>query len=250
MRTLASFFYSIYSYLKKHRAVFFVSVPLVFVLLAYWASRIRFQEDITTLIPPNEGSAHVSEVLQSANFADKTVINIASTDSGDVTALKAYADSFATAIGQVAAPYVQRLQVRLEDDELSELMTVVSDNLPLFLDENDYRRIDSLLQPDSLAAIVDNTYRVITAPQSFVTAPMLRQDPLGLAFMGLRKFQRLQSGDGITLDDGYLIAQGGSNLLAFITTTAGASETARNTEFIRILDETIAGLNAAFKGQA
>jgi len=250
MRTLASFFYSIYSYLKKHRAVFFVSVPLVFVLLAYWASRIRFEEDITKLIPTSEGSAHVSEVLQSANFADKTVINIASTDSGDVTALKAYADSFATAIGQVAAPYVQRLQVRLEDDELSELMTVVSDNLPLFLDENDYRRIDSLLQPDSLAAIVDNTYRVITAPQSFVTAPMLRQDPLGLAFMGLRKFQRLQSGDGITLDDGYLIAQGGSNLLAFITTTAGASETARNTEFIRILDETIAGLNAAFKGQA
>src|SRR5690606_9554410 len=55
---------------------------------------------------------------------------------------------------------------------------------------------------------------------------------------------------GITLDDGYLIAQGGSNLLAFITTTAGASETARNTEFIRILDATVAGLNTAFAGHA
>src|SRR5690606_25336235 len=111
--------------------------------------------------------------------------------------------------------------------------------LPLFLDEGDYRRIDSLLQPDSLVAIVDRTYRAITAPQSFVTAPMLRQDPLGLTFMGLRKFQRLQSGEGIALDDGYLLAGGGNHLLAFITTTAGASETARNTEFTRILDGTI-----------
>ena len=247
---LAAFFYSIYNYLKKHRAVFFVSVPLVFIVLAYWASRIRFEEDITKLIPTGDDGAHVTEVLNSASFADKIVINIAASEKGDVTALKAYADSFATVIGGAAAPYIQRLQVRLGDDQLSELMALVSDNLPLFLDENDYHRIDSLLQPDSVAAIVDHTYRAITAPQSFVTAPMLRQDPLGLAFMGLRKFQRLQSGDGIMLDDGYLIARRGNHLLAFITTSASASETARNTEFIRILNETIAGLNAAFKGRA
>lgn len=229
--------------------MFFIIVPLVFVLLAYWASRIRFEEDITKLIPTSDGTAHVSEVLRSANFADKTVINITA-GTGDVTALKAYADSFATVIGEAATPYIQRLQVRLEDDQLADLMAVVANNLPLFLDENDYRRIDSLLRPDSIATIVNNTYRAITAPQSFVTAPLLRQDPLGLTFMGLRKFQRLQSGDVVTLDDGYLIARGGKNLLAFITTTTSASETAQNTEFIRILEQTIADLNAAFKGRA
>lgn len=250
IRTLASFFYSIYGYLKKHRTVFFISVPLVFVLLAYWASRIRFEEDITKLIPTGEGSAHISEVLQSANFADKTIVNIATGHRGDIAALEAYADSFAIAIDKAAGPYIKRMQVRLEDDQLTELTGVVADNLPLFLDEHDYRRIDSLLQPDSVAAVVDRTYQAITAPQSFVTAPMLRQDPLGLTFMGLRKFQRLQSGEGVTMQDGYFIARGDTNLLAFITTAAGASETARNTEFIRILDETIAGLNTAFEGRA
>ncbi|MEC3879339.1 1-acyl-sn-glycerol-3-phosphate acyltransferase [Parapedobacter sp. 10938] len=250
IRTLASFFYSIYRYLKEHRTVFHITVPLLFVLLAYWASRIRFEEDITKLIPTSEGSATISAVLRSANFADKTVINIAASDTGDIAALKAYADSFATAIGHAAAPYIERLQVRLEDDQLTDLMAVVANNLPLFLDESDYQRIDSLLRPDSVAAIVDRTYQAITAPQSFVTAPMLRRDPLGLTFLGLRKLQRLQSGEGIALDDGYLIADGGNHLLAFITTTAGASETARNTEFIRILDETIARLNTTFAGRA
>src|SRR5690606_34267051 len=226
---LASFFYSIYRYLKEHRTVFFITVPLVFVLLAYWASCIRFEEDITKLIPTGEGSELVTSVLQSANFADKTIINIAATGAGDIDALKTYADSFATAIGHAAAPYIGRLQVRLADEQLGELMGLVAGNLPLFLDESDYRRIDSLLQPDSVAAIVDRTHRAIMSPQSFVTPPMLRQDPLGLTFRGLRQFQRLQSGEGITLDDGYLLAGGGNHLLAFITTTADASETARNT---------------------
>src|SRR5690606_20865654 len=97
----------LYDYLKKHRTVFFVAVPLLFVLLAYWASRIRFEEDITKLIPTSEGTEHVSEVLRSANFADKTVIHVTAGDTGDITALKAYADSFATAINQAAGPYIQ-----------------------------------------------------------------------------------------------------------------------------------------------
>ncbi len=230
--------------------MFFLTVPLVFALLAYWASRIRFEEDITKLVPTGEGSETITAVLQSANFADKTVVHITAADTGNTAALKAYADSFATAIDHAAAAYIGRLQVRLADDQLGELMAVVSGNLPLFLDEGDYRRIDSLLQPDSLASIVDRTYRAITAPQNFVTAPMLRQDPLGLTFMGLRKFQRLQSGEGIALDDGYLLAGGGNHLLAFITTTADASETARNTEFIGILDSTLTDLNTTFAGRA
>src|SRR5690606_20080410 len=169
---------------------------------------------------------------------------------GDTDALKAYADSFASAIGRAAAPYIQRLQVRLQDDQLAELMALVAENLPLFLDERDYGRIDSLLQPDSVAAIVDRTAQAITAPQNFLTAPMLRQDPLGLTFMALRKFQRLQAADGMTLDDGYFITRGGSNLLAFISTAAAASETSRNTAFIRILHGTIDSLNTAFEGRA
>src|SRR5690606_573155 len=166
----------------------FSAVPLIFVLLAYWASRIRFEEDITKLIPANEGSGYITDVLESVKFADKTVINISAETAGDLSSLQEYADAFATAMEQDAAPYMARLQVRLEDDQLTELMDVVSNHLPLFLDENDYHRIDSLLQPDSVAASVKEAYRTITSPQNFITAPFARQDPMGLIFLGLRKF--------------------------------------------------------------
>ncbi len=247
---MASFFYSIYRYLKKHRTAFFFSVPLVFILLGYWASRIQFEEDITKLIPASEGSEYINEVLQSVKFADKTVINISTPQENNIAVLQEYADAFAAAMEREAAPYIQRLQVRLEDDQLTDLMDVVGRNLPLFLDDGDYRRLDSLLQPDSVTARVREAYGIITAPQSLITMPLLRQDPLGLTYLGLRKFQRLQSGDSVVLEDGYLIAQSRKNLLAFITTTSGPSETAQNAEFIRILEHTIKELNAEFNGQA
>lgn len=248
--TLASFFFSIYRFLTTHRRAFFVTVPLVFALLAYWASRIRFEEDITKLIPTSEGSGYITEVLESVKFADKTVINISAAKTGDLGSLQEYADAFATAMTQEAAPYMTRLQVRLEADQLAELMDLVASHLPLFLDENDYHRIDSLLHPDSVAASVDDVYRTITNPQNFITTPFARQDPLGLVFLGLQKFQRLQSGGHFTLEDGYLIGRNRKNLLAFITSSGSTGETAKNAEFIQILDQTIQQLNAQFEGRA
>lgn len=247
---MASFFYSIYRYFQKHKAAFYFSIPLVLIVLTYWASRIRFEEDITKLIPAGEGSEQINDVLQSVKFADKTIINISTSQEDNIAALQEYADAFATTIERKAAPYIQRLQVRLEEDQLTDLMDVVSRNLPLFLDDDDYQRIDSLLQPDSIAANVNEAYQAITAPQSLITIPLWRQDPLGLSYMGLRKFQRLQSNGLVTLEDGYLIAQGRKNLLAFITTASGPSETSQNTAFIKILGQTIKELNVDFNGRA
>ena len=225
-------------------------MPLIFILLGYWGSRIQFEEDIAKLIPMDEGSERINEVLQSVKFADKIIVNISTTEENNVAQLQTYADEFSEALEQAASPYIQHMQVRMEDDQLTELMDLVVNNLPIFLDADDYQQIDSLLQPATIAEKVQESYRAITALQGLITAPFVRQDPLGLAFMGLRKFQRLQSGDHFTLEDGYLIAHGGKNLLIFITPAAGTSETAQNTHFIDLLDETIGELNSRYLGEA
>ncbi|SEL68814.1 1-acyl-sn-glycerol-3-phosphate acyltransferase [Parapedobacter koreensis] len=250
MDELASFFYTIFRYFQKHRTAFFLSVLLCFALVGYWGSRIRFEEDIMKLIPASEDAEQLANVMQSVKFADKIVVNITTPHADHVAVLQAYADAFTEALENDASSYIQRLQVQLEDDQLLDLMDVVRHNLPLFLEESDYQRIDSLLVPDSVAARVQETYRTVTAPQGLITASLARQDPLGMSYMGLRKFQRLQSGEQFTLQDGYLIAEGGKNLLAFITPSMGSSETAQNTRLIQILDRTIQTLNTRFEGQA
>src|SRR5690606_11585682 len=124
-------------------------------------------------------------------------------------------------------------------EQLIELVDLVSRNLPLFLDETDYRHIDRLLVPDSLRVIVAAAYETVTSPQHMLASQLARQDPLGLVAAALRKFQRLQSGGQFILRDGYLVTPDGQHLLAFITPVAGTGETAANTPLVDTLDRII-----------
>lgn len=248
---LVSFFQSVYHLFNSHRKAFFLLVALVFGLLAYLASRIQFEEDITRLVPADAESQHVTEVLQATQFADKVVINIRGEHPGDVETLQQYADEVGAALtAPDMAPYVANVQIRLPEEQLGGLLDVVHRHLPLFLDEADYARIDSLTQPEALAQRVKETYHAIVSPSGFISTQQLRQDPLGLSFMGLQKFQQLQSGDAFSLRDGYLVHKNLQNLLITVTPALGSNETGKNTEFVVALDDLLATLNETYAGQA
>lgn len=247
---LAELFYSIFRWLQHRKAMFYLALPLIFVLLAYWTSRIRFEENITKLIPADESAAEVNRVLEAVTFTDHLVIHITAAPGSDETGLRAYADTFAQAISRSAGPLIEAMQVRLNDEQLIELVDLVSRNLPLFLDETDYRHIDRLLVPDSLRAIVAAAYETVTSPQHMLASQLARQDPLGLVAAALRKFQRLQSGGQFILRDGYLVTPDGQHLLAFITPVAGTGETAANTPLVDTLDRIIQQLNIRFQDVA
>lgn len=224
---------------------------LVFGLLAYLASRIQFEEDITRLVPADTESRRITEVLQSTQFADKVIINIRSEQPGDVENLQAYADKIETSLTTPEmAEYIAKLQVRLPEEQMGALLDVVSEHIPLFLDENDYARIDSLTRPQVLASRVAETYHAMVSPSGLIGTQHLRQDPLGLSFMGLEKFQQLQSGDAFTMHDGYLVHNGLQNLLIMITPALGSNETGKNTDFVTKLNQCLTQLNDTYAGQA
>lgn len=224
---------------------------LVFGLLAYLASRIQFEEDITRLVPADADSQRISEVLQATQFADKIILNIRSEQPGNIEYLKAYADDINERLSRPElTEYIAKLQVRLPEQQMGDLLGVVSNHLPLFLNDEDYDRIDSLTQPQTLANRVADTYNAIISPSNFIGTQHLRQDPLGLSFVGLEKFQQLQSGEAFNLDEGYLIHKNLQNLLVMISPALGSNETGKNANFITILDDEIATLNKAYQGQA
>lgn len=247
---LVSFFQSVYYLFNQHRKAFFLLLALVFGLLAYLASRIQFEEDITRLVPADADSQRMTEVLQATQFADKIVINIRGEHPGDLDALQQFADEVGAALSAPdMAPYVANVHVQLPEEQLGGLLDVVGRHLPLFLDETDYLRIDSLTQPEVLAQRVETTYRAMVSPSAFIGTQQLRQDPLGLSFMGLQKFQQLQSGDAFSLRDGYLVHKNLQNLLVMVTPALGSNETGKNTEFVAALDDLLATLNEAHIGK-
>lgn len=242
-----SFFIKAYYRLKKQKLLFFLSAFVLFILMGYWASRMTFEEDISKLIPSSEDSETIQQVLKNVNFADKIIVNISSEREDNTAFLQTYADSLQSRFS--SGENIEKFQGKFEDDKMMELLDFVSAHLPLYLDEADYAQIDSLLQPENVSEKLSETYHSIVSPSGMVTTQMLRSDPFGMDFMALKKFQRLQSGENFTVENGYLMHQNGKNLFVFITPKAGANETSQNTELVENLDKTLQNLNAEFQNE-
>lgn len=239
-------FLSVFQFFKTRKPAFFAGVLVVFALLGYWASRIDFEEDISKLIPSNEDSEQVNRVLRNMNFSDKIIINISTEKSENLVDLQNYANDLTGSLSK-HPEYIEKIQSKFEDDQMVGLLDFVSSHLPLYLDETDYERLNTLLEPSSIKEKVEDSYHSVVSPSGMVTTQLVRSDPFGLSFLALNKFKRLQSGDEFNLQDGYLVHVNGKNLFVFVSPKAKANETSQNTVLVDALNQTINELNSKYK---
>ena len=80
---MGHFFYQIYLRIQSHKAI---TVCIAFVLLfglVYLSLQLKFEEDITKLIPENEKAITLNKVLDQVDFADKIVIHLKVEEKGN-----------------------------------------------------------------------------------------------------------------------------------------------------------------------
>ena len=201
------FFLAIYSFVNRRK---FLSVFLfigILLLLGFFASRIKFSEDITRLIPTNDKSNTTAKVLNQMNFADKISIIITSKNQDSSENLSQYATQFLDSINANCKPYISKIQGKIDDNDIQETYDFIYRNLPLFLDEKDYVRIQNKFQNDSIAKIVEASYHSLIAPTGIVSRDFILKDPFGISFMALKKMEQLSIGDDFQLQNGYYSVQ-------------------------------------------
>jgi len=125
----------------------------------------------------------------------------------------------------------------------------VNQNLPLFLNETDYKEIERKLQKDSIAKQVENNYVSLVSPTSLVTKEFIKKDPLGITFLGIKKLNALNISKDFKLEDNYIVTKDGKNLLLFIDPKNKSNDTKANESFVNQLNEIKDNLNKQFKGK-
>jgi hypothetical protein len=124
----------------------------------------------------------------------------------------------------------------------------VNQNLPLFLDENDYQEIERKLNKDSIAKQVENNYVSLVSPTSLVTKEFIKKI-LGITFLGIKKLNALNISKDFKLEDNYIVTKDGKNLLLFIDPKNKSNDTKNNEVFVNQLNEIKDNLNKEFKGK-
>ncbi|WP_426476269.1 MMPL family transporter [Chryseobacterium sp. CBSDS_008] len=242
------FFIFLYYLISKNKILSVLTAVGIAVLCIFFASKINFEEDINQIIPKNEKSDLTAKVLKQLNFSDKIIVIIENRSGEDSFLLSETADSFLKKL-EPLQKYIGSVQGKVNDNEISETFDFVSQNLPLFLNENDYKEIDRKLQKDSIAKQVENNYISLVSPTSLVTKEFIKKDPLGLTFLGIKKLNALNISKDFKLEDSYIVTKDGKNLLLFIDPKNKSNDTKANEAFVDQLNSIKDGINKQFRGK-
>ncbi|PRD48907.1 1-acyl-sn-glycerol-3-phosphate acyltransferase [Sphingobacterium haloxyli] len=227
-------FYHIYVRTQRNKLLAAFMALLFLASCGLIASKLRFEEDITKVIPKNEQTDEFSKALSQIRFADKIAVLIERDGETEVSALTAAADAFLDSI-EADSLYIREVTGKIEQDEMEGVYDFVYQNLPLFLDAGDYRTITKRLELDSISERVSQNYRTLISPTGLVMRTFIQKDPLGLALLGLQKMRQHAVGENFRLYDGFITTTDTSQLLLFLDPTFPSADTEHNTLLVEHL---------------
>ena len=210
----------LYNFFENRRALFFVVFIASFLLAGFFASQVKFEEDISKILPKDKKIEKLNQVFQNSKFLDKLVITVSLRDKtvpAQPDSLVTFADTLVNKLQLNLSGYISKVNYKVDDGFTLDLMNTVTNHLPVFLEEIDYRSIDSLIQPGRIRETLQKNLRTLTSPAGIALKNIISKDPVGISFLGLKKLQQLQYDDNFALYDGYIVTKDLKHLMLFVT---------------------------------
>jgi 1-acyl-sn-glycerol-3-phosphate acyltransferase len=236
---MEKFFLRIYSYFEKHRASFWFCFSISFIIVAYFAAHVHFEEDISKVLPKDKKIEKLNQVFQNSKFLDKLVVMVSLKDTNadaQPDSLVLFADNFVIAVRQKLAPFIKKVNDKIDDSISMSLFSSVTDHLPIYLNEQDYIMIDTLIAPVKIKETLEKDFRTLASPAGLALKKMISNDPVGISYLGLKKMEQLQYDDNYELYDNYVVTKDHKHLLLFIVPAYAPNNTGKNEKLLNGID--------------
>ncbi|HCC95059.1 MAG TPA: glycerol acyltransferase, partial [Flavobacteriaceae bacterium] len=243
------FFYNIFLKIRANKWLSVLFFILFLVGCAFFANRLKFEEDITRIIPKDEKNDAMAKVIAQLKFTDKIAVIIEKDKAGTLDDMTAQATDFLDNV-QPLNNYYNDIQGQYDLDNFASTFDFVHQNLPLFLEKEDYKTLERKLSKDSIASIVESNYKSLITPTGIVSKDFMLKDPLGLTFVALNRLKEKNLTDDFEVYNGFIVTKDHSKLFLFINPKFSGSETEHNTEFVNRLEEVQQHLNPEYSGKS
>lgn len=244
---MTKLFISLYNYFQQHKAQLYLSLLACVIIMAFFASKVKFEENVTRFFPDTKGLENSTKVFNNLKVKDKIIVMFSASnkDAGVdkdsvIEASKTFETNITAAIG---ATHIKEIFSHVDEGMIGGISDFVYDNLPLFLTETDYQHFDSLMSKACIAQTMSKNYSTILSPTGIALQSYIMRDPLGLANNTLKKLQHFQLEANYTIDNGYIFSKDESTLLLFITPKFGTGSTGENDKLIKAIEDELATIN-------
>lgn len=246
-----SLFEHIYFYFKSHKLTFYALFLVLFGIAAVGISTIKFEEDFTKVLPFRKEVKVYNDVLSNSDFINRLIFTISFSDEASnpsMDSLAKFTSAFADSARQNLLPeYVKEIQYQAKQNLSGNLFDTFFDHMPFYFSEEDYERIDLLLQEDSLQKTVYQTYKTLLSPSGMVARNFLLKDPLNLVLPKMEMLHDIRVDERMELFNGFFLAPGAQQFFLFMV-PAHTGDTRKQKEFINLLDQQISNFKRYYPG--
>jgi len=238
---MTSFIVGIYEFLKQHRLLRNLSLLIVTVCLGVLVLQQTYKEDISDFLPLNNKYQQALNVYQDISGADQIITIFQFNDSTQAdpdSMIVAIADFEQRLLSLDSLGISDNLTTQIDNEKFTQIADFVYSNIPYFLTDTDYDRIDSLLANDQyIDKQIAADKQLLMFPISGLFAENFQRDPLNLFTPVVSRLQGSQPSVNYELYDGYIFSDDMNRAFATMSSPFGASETEHNSELLRVLQE-------------
>ncbi|MCC7524766.1 MAG: 1-acyl-sn-glycerol-3-phosphate acyltransferase [Chitinophagaceae bacterium] len=235
------FFGSIYRYFRKRRWQLYLLFSVCIIVSAFFTAQLKFEEDISKILPKDDKVEKLNEVFSQSKFMDKLVVMVSLKEATQTApdSLLAFADDLTEAVPKQLGAYIQSINYKVDDDLAMAMFDEIRSHLPVYLTDSDYRTIDSLIEPQVVKQTLERNIQTLISPAGLALKRMISEDPVGISFIALKKLQELRYDENFELYDNAVITKDHKHLLLFITPRYPPNNTGKNALFLKGLDSLI-----------
>jgi uncharacterized protein len=187
---MSKIFLNLYDFFQRRKRAYWAFFLLTTLAIALGASQINIEEDITKFFPDDERVEKLDYVFRNSRFVERLVIMVSAKDSAaspQPDSLVVLADTLVGRIERDLKPYVNKISSRVDEEKILEMINTVHQHLPVFLDDADYAKLDSIVTSENIKGVLEANYRQLISPAGVAMKRIIAQDPLGFTFLALGK---------------------------------------------------------------
>ena len=239
---MKSFFIKTYRFFEAKPVLLWVILFVITGLSVFSASRLHLVEDIGSFLPNNREHKSVNEAYQHLGGDNKLIISIAMADTTaetDMDLLSSVADIVADKLSEAdTSGLIKQLRYQVDDQEVTSVMAFVLENLPYFLTEADYCRMDTLITPGHISSQLAADRQLLASPIPMMR-PLVQNDPLFFSSDALQALSDFTLDDSYQTDNNHIFNKEGTESQVIVTSNYPLSETRSNGQLVRLIDETM-----------
>ena len=245
-------FVRIYHYLRKHRAIMWCSMLLLFLFCGWFAAQIHLEEDLNKLMPSSKNEDGTTKLaFANLRIKDKTFLLFEGKEGATPEEIIECCDEFVDSLtAQNEALDSNRvfsdIFYRLDDDLMPTAIDYLSQNIPAYIDASIYSSFDTLLTEEHMLQQMQQNAEDFDSEFGSMFPELIEMDPIGMRNVLARSMKGVM-GDkvgGITTVDNHFFVPDTTVCLAFVSPQFSATNTGQGNKMFDIINGEIKDFSA------